>query len=147
MNDKWDFRFLDLAKLISTWSKDSSTKTGAVIVRPDKSILSLGYNGFPRSMKDDEELYANREIKYSRIIHCEINALIHSKTSVEGCTLYVYPFLSCDRCCVQMIQAGIKRIVAPKASAEALTRWGKAFDLTRAYSAEAGVQIAEVDYL
>lgn len=35
--DKWDQRFLELAKVVSTWSKDPSTKTGAVIVRPDKT--------------------------------------------------------------------------------------------------------------
>ena len=96
-------------------------------------------------MKDDDELYANREVKYSRIVHCEINALIHAEASVQGCTLYTYPFLPCDRCVVQMIQSGIKRFVAPVASVDAMTRWSKAFELTKSYIAEAGVEVCEID--
>ena len=65
--DKWDSRFLELAKLVSTWSKDPSTKTGAVIVRPDRSVASIGFNGFPVKMSDHQELYDNREEKYSRL--------------------------------------------------------------------------------
>ena len=146
MSEKWDKRFLDVAKLVSTWSKDPSTKAGAVITRPDKSVLSVGFNGFPKQMSDAEELYANREVKYSRVVHCEINAMIHAGEKVAGCTLYTFPFLPCDRCCVQMIQAGIKRFVAPFPSTDALTRWAKAFDLTKSYCAEAGVDVTEIDY-
>lgn len=69
MIDKWDSRFLDLAKLVSSWSKDTSTKVGAVISRPDNTIVSLGYNGFPKGMPDDKNLYDLREEKYERIIH------------------------------------------------------------------------------
>lgn len=145
MSQKWDLRFLELARLVSTWSKDPSTKAGAAIIRPDKSVLSVGFNGFPKQMGDSEELYANREVKYSRIVHCEINALIHAKTGIDGCTLYTYPFLPCDRCCVQMIQAGISRVVAPIASAETMTRWAKSFELSKSYLAEAHVDVTELD--
>lgn len=145
-DNKWDFRFLELAKVVSTWSKDPSTQTGAVIVRPDKTIVSLGFNGFPQGMPDSAELYADREIKYSRIVHCEVNALIFANESVKGCTLYTYPFISCDRCCVQMIQAGISRIVAPQASYEQLTRWKEAFDKSRLYCKETGVELVELDF-
>lgn len=144
--NKWDIRFLELAKLISTWSKDPSTKVGAVIVRPDKSILSVGFNGFPKSMADTEEWYNNREEKYSRIVHGEINALIHANGSVAGCSLYTYPFLPCDRCCVQMIQAGISRIVAPVASADAMTRWAAAFEKTKLYCSQSSVDVVEVNF-
>src|SRR6266404_1646354 len=112
-NLKWDLRYLEMAKLVASWSKDPSTKAGAVIVRPDKSVLSVGFNGFPKTMPDNTEWYSNREEKYSRIVHCEINALIHSHELLTGYTLYTYPFLPCDRCCVQMIQAGIQRMIAP----------------------------------
>lgn len=142
---KWDGRYLAMAQLVSTWSKDPSTKAGAVIVRSDGSVLSVGFNGFPKQMRDDEELYNNREVKYSRVVHCEINALIHAGEKINGCTLYTFPFLPCDRCCVQMIQAGISRVVAPKASADAMTRWAKAFELTKSYLHEAGVEISEID--
>lgn len=145
MSSKWDVRFLDLARLVSLWSKDPSTQTGAVIVRPNRNVLSVGYNGFPRKMSDSPALYADREIKYSRVVHCEINAMISAHTDISGCTLYTFPFMSCDRCCVQMIQAGIVRMVAPKASAESLERWGKAFDLVRQYCQEANVELVECE--
>jgi deoxycytidylate deaminase len=45
---KWDLRFLELAKLVASWSKDPSTQTGAVFVGRDNGIISVGYNGFPQ---------------------------------------------------------------------------------------------------
>ena len=132
--DKWDKRFLDLAKLVSTWSKDPSTQTGAVIVRPDKSVASIGYNGFPIAMPDHDALYSNRDEKYSRIIHCEMNALNFSRDDAHaGYTLYTYPFLSCDRCFVHMLQAGIFRFVSPKCPPALEARWGDAFERVRCY--------------
>jgi dCMP deaminase len=127
---KWDLRFLSLAKLVSTWSKDPSTKVGAVIVRPDHSIVSVGFNGFPRNMEDKPEWYLNREEKYSRIVHAEVNALIQAKTDVTSYTLYTYPFMCCDRCVVQMLQAGIGRFVFPVENEEVSIRWGDAFQKT-----------------
>ena len=142
--DKWDLRYLKMARLISTWSKDPSTQTGAVIVRQNKSVASVGFNGFPRTMPDSPELYNNREEKYSRIVHCEMNALLFLNESVQDYTLYTWPFMSCDRCFVHMIQAGITRFVAPEATPELLTRWGDAFDRVRMYASESGVELIEV---
>ncbi len=141
----WDEYFLNLAKYVSTRSRDPSTQIGAVIVRPDKSICSTGFNGFPQKMPDHEELYANREEKYSRIIHGEINALTFSRDqSHQGYTLYTWPMLSCDRCFVQMVQAGITRFVAPKATEEKLTRWRDAFERVKQYAKECHVEIVEI---
>lgn len=142
--NKWDIRFLQLAKTVASWSKDPSTQTGALIVRHDKSVVSLGFNGFAKSMVDDPELYANREEKYSRIIHCEVNALIQARQSVQGCTLYTWPFMCCERCAVQMIQAGIARFIYPAATENALTRWGKSFEKTQNYFHESGVHYQEI---
>lgn len=36
--NKWDKRFMELAKQISTWSKDRSTGVGAVIVNDKKKV-------------------------------------------------------------------------------------------------------------
>ena len=55
IDEKWDRRFLALAEHVADWSKDPSTKTGAVIVRPDRTIASMGYNGFPRGMADTDD--------------------------------------------------------------------------------------------
>lgn len=143
--ESWDMFFLRMAKLVSTRSKDPSTQTGAVIVGKDKHVISVGFNGFPASMPDGPEIYANREEKYSRIVHCEMNALLHAGQSTHGATLYTYPFLSCDRCAVHMIQAGIHRFVAPKLNTEAGARWEPTFVKTRKYCEECGVVSDEID--
>lgn len=142
--NRWDFRFLALAREIASWSKDPSTKTGAVIVAPDRRIVSLGYNGFPRKMEDCDEWYDNRDEKYSRTVHCEMNAAIAAKEPLNGHTLYTWPFMSCDRCFVHMIQYGITRFVAPTASADKLERWGNAFNKVRSYAKEMDVELVEI---
>jgi dCMP deaminase len=142
--NKWDDRFLELAKLISTWSKDPSTQTGAVIVRPDRTIISVGYNGFPKGMNDEPKLYADRETKYSRIVHCEMNAILNAKQSVEGCTLYTVPFASCDRCAIHCLQAGIKTFVFPTLPKKLEKRWSESVFKTKCYFHEAGVEYREI---
>lgn len=136
MRPTWDQFYLSLAQFISQRSKDPSTKCGAVIVRPDNSVCSVGYNGFPRLMKDDPALYNDRDEKYSRVIHAEINALMHSRETVKGYTVYTHPFIPCERCFVQLVQAGIARFVSPKPTVDALTRWGAAFDKVKQYAQE-----------
>lgn len=141
---KWDLRFLDLAKMIASWSKDPNTQTGAVIIRPDRTVVSVGFNGFPKGMPDNANYYANREEKYSRIVHCEVNALIHAREPLQGYTLYTWPFLSCDRCFVQLAQAGITRFVAPPCPEHLVERWEPIFDKTRQYANEMHCTLEEV---
>lgn len=139
--EKWDKRFLELAKLVSTWSLDPSTKTGAVIVDKNNRVLGVGYNGLPRDIKDTSERLDNRELKYKIIIHCEENAAMFANQSLEGATLYTYPFMSCSHCASRMIQLGIKRIVAPEAAKDKLERWGADFKLSEELFVEANVQM------
>lgn len=106
----WDTRFLDLAFHVAQWSKDPSTKVGAVIVRPDKRIVSLGYNGFPRGVCDHEERYAERAVKYKFVSHAERNALDNVSEDVTGCTLYS-TLQPCPECAKSIIQKGIKKVV------------------------------------
>lgn len=110
---KWTKRFLGLAEHVSTWSKDPSTKTGAIIVSPANMIISLGYNGFPRKVSDDIKLYSDRSTKYERIIHSEVNAVLAARTDLSGCTLYCYPLMPCARCATIIIQTGITTVVFP----------------------------------
>ncbi len=140
----WDKWFLGLACYISTASKDPSTQTGAVIVRPNKSVVGVGFNGFPQGAKDDPELYADRTYKYDHVVHCEINALLFANGSVNGCVLYTWPFISCIRCAVQMAQAGIFHFVAPSPSADALTRWAASFNATRKFLGECNLGLTEI---
>jgi dCMP deaminase len=145
MSMKWDVRFLELARLVSGWSKDPSTKTGAVLVRPDKTVASVGFNGFPAGMNDSESVYADRELKYKKIIHCEMNAMLHAHGKVLGCTLYTWPFACCERCVVHMISTGITRFVYPPATPDALTRWSASFCQTMSFMQEANVAFDEID--
>ena len=107
----WDNRFLDMAKLVSTWSKDPSTKVGAVIVDPSNRLVSVGYNGFPKHIIDNERLL-DREKKYDIIVHAEVNAILFANKKVNGCTLYTWPFQPCPRCAGLIIQSGISRVVS-----------------------------------
>ena len=80
-SEKWDGRFLDLATFIAEWSKDPSTKVGAALVRPDRTIVSVGFNGFPRGVLDHAERYQDRSTKYEMVVHAEMNALLSSRES------------------------------------------------------------------
>lgn len=135
---KWDIRFLGMAEEVSSWSKDH-THVGAVIVRPDHRVVSVGFNGFPQQMPDCQEWYDDRDEKLSRIIHAEMNALLIAERSVKGCHLYTYPVLSCDRCAVHMIQAGITRFVSYDRSWG--EEWDASFRRTMNYARECGVDI------
>lgn len=139
-----DRHFLAMARLIAQRSKDPSTQTGAVIADASGVVVSCGYNGFPQRMQDRPEWYANREDKYSRIVHCEMNALIFARRDLAGCTLYTWPFMSCDRCVVHMIQAGITRYVCPVSPPDKLERWGAAFEKVRQYLRECQLELCEI---
>ena len=75
--DKWDGRFLDIAREISTWSKDPSRKIGAIAVR-DRKILATGYNGFPKGIEDTPCRLNIREIKYQYVVHAEMNCIYNA---------------------------------------------------------------------
>lgn len=143
---QWDKFYLGLAKYVSTKSKDPSTKVGSVIVRPDQTIAGIGLNGFPRGMKDHKEWYDDRDEKYSRIIHAEMNAMINTRENVLGCTLYNYPLLPCDRCMVQLIQAGIKTVVSIQLTDDIKARWETSLTKTRKYAEETGVEVWEMPH-
>jgi dCMP deaminase len=139
---KWDLRFLSHASQVSRWSKDTSTQVGACIVS-DRVVVSSGFNGFPQGMPDVLSNYLDREEKYSRIVHGEMNALIFAARAVHGMTLYTVPFAPCDRCVVVMLQAGIKRFVFPELAKDKVERWGTAIQKTKAYIKECGATFTE----
>lgn len=126
-----------LAAHISRWSKDPSTRCGAVLFK-NKRIVSLGYNGYPQKCLDDD---FSREYKYTKIIHAEMNAILFAP-DCTGCTLAVWPFLTCDRCAVHVIQAGVVRVVTVRNDNE---RWAESFDRARKFYAEAGVEVIEYE--
>jgi dCMP deaminase len=109
--DKWDYRWLGLAKHVSFWSKDPSTQVGAVIAN-GKKFLSLGYNGFPPGVEDKEEWLNDRETKYKLTTHAEVNAVLNAGTVVRGLACYLYPLYPCVHCASYLSAAGISRVVA-----------------------------------
>lgn len=145
---KWDLDFLAMAKWWALRrSKDPSTKVGAVITTPQNGIVSIGYNGFAMGVNDFPDRYADREIKYALVVHAERNAMHFASQSLRGCTLYTWPFMPCTNCAGDIIQKGIKRVVAPKASEELEKRWGKSLELARLQFKEAGVLLELIDFV
>ena len=136
----WDKRFINLASYIALWSKDPGTKCGAVIVRPDRTIASMGFNGFPQRVADVK--LDDRGYKLERVIHAEMNAVLFLRERPSGgYTLYTWPMLPCNRCAVHVIQAGIARVVAPLYKGE---RWAPAIKITKELLNEAQLQILEI---
>jgi dCMP deaminase len=141
---KWDLRFLELAKFISQWSLDPSTKVGAVIVDKDKrAIVSVGYNGFAKGVIDSDERLNNRDLKYKLVCHGEMNAILFAKRDLTNCTLYTYPFACCSNCASYVIQTGISRVVFPRTSNE---RWLESINLSKKVWDEAGIFWNELDF-
>lgn len=127
MNSKWIARFSDLAKEVATWSKDPSSQVGAVIVRPDRTVASVGFNGFPRGVEDSSFLIENRDAKLLRTIHAELNAILAAKEPLVGYSIFVWPFQPCAQCAAAIIQSGIKEVYCPYNDHIAQERWSESF--------------------
>jgi dCMP deaminase len=138
MLSKWDNRFLDMAKLVASWSKDPSTQVGAVIVDYNNRVVSIGYNGLPKDIIDHPNRLNDRNLKYKMIVHGEMNAILFANKSLEFCTLYTYPFMPCPRCAAMIIQTGIERVVSYNNMPE---RWKEEFELSQLLFKESCIQL------
>lgn len=111
----WTQYFMGIAKLSAYRSKDPNTKVGACIVNSDNRIVGVGYNGLPWGCEDEQfpwkvrdgELY---DTKYPYVVHAELNAILNSTQSLQGCRIYVSLF-PCHECVKAIIQSGIKEII------------------------------------
>lgn len=111
-NYDWNVAFMQQAQLMSTRSKDPSTKVGCIIVSPDRFVLSEGYNGFPRGVADTPERLNDRAQKYPRVVHAEANAIINAGRNgakIDGSILYVTQ-PPCPNCAKMIANAGIKEV-------------------------------------
>ncbi len=145
VSEKWDRRFLELAKHISEWSKDPSTKVGCVVVGVDREVRSTGFNGFPRGIEDDLDRLEDRDRKYPLICHAEENAIMHAArigVSLKGNTAYV-TWPPCSRCTRSLIQAGLNEVVFP-ADVDIPERWQADFDISMGMMEEAGITVRKV---
>jgi len=140
---KWDGRFLELAQLISTWSKDTSTKVGAVIVDDVRNVRATGYNGVCRGCSDDVAERFERPTKYFWVEHAERNAIYAAARrgeSLEGCTLYCN-HSPCADCARAIIQSGIKTIVFPEGADAPTGGMSETFVIALNMLREAGIEV------
>jgi dCMP deaminase len=104
----WVDYFLGLAKIVSLRSHDIHTKHGCVITDKQNRILGVGYNGFPRGLKD-EQLPLTRPDKYFWMVHSEKNALSNCVVRPDGGTAYVTG-QCCNECIVALWQEGVDTV-------------------------------------
>lgn len=102
--------FAELAQTISKLSKDPSTKVGAIILRPDNSISSMGYNGFPKGFPDLPEYWNDRELKYKLVKHAEENAIDFSTDQSMDRYYMVVTHFPCPTCAGHIVQKGIIKV-------------------------------------
>lgn len=135
----WDEFYLGMAAYMARKSKDPGTQVGAVVVRPDRTVASVGFNGLPRGIADTPERLNNRDLKLRLIRHAEANACSFARESLAGCTVYVWPMPPCSQCASTLIAEGITRVVAPFVPAE--SRWRESATLGAQVLREAGVAV------
>ena len=135
--ERMDAYGLAEARLSATMSKDPSTQVGAAVLRPDGTLASKGWNGFPRGVADTPDRLNDRAVKYEIVVHAELNALLTAREPLAGCTIYttLHP---CSRCAACIIQAGIRRVVTV---ASDNPRFADSFKLAADLFAEAGVAL------
>mgnify|MGYP002138144723 FL=1 len=142
----WPNRFLELATFISSWSKDPSTKVGAIITRGNR-IISTGFNGPPQKIHDLPERLLDREMKLRMVLHAEVNAILFAKQDLKDCTLYcTHP--PCTQCAAMIIQSGLEEVIFPPlpSFAEApkfYERWKTDIDLSMKLFSEANIIVSE----
>ncbi|VDK35731.1 unnamed protein product [Taenia asiatica] len=118
---QWDEYFMALAFLSAMRSKDPVTQVGACIVDSENKIVSMGYNGMPVGLSDDELPWTKGQEDPLQnknfygfvypVCHAELNAVLNKNTlSVKGCKIYTTLF-PCHECAKVMIQSGIREVI------------------------------------
>lgn len=109
----WIDYFADIARLTARRSQDSHTQVGAVVFNPKwHTIVSVGYNGFPRGIDKIPTRWYDRPEKYARTSHAEANAIYNAGlhgASLFGCHLVTTHF-PCSNCGIAIIQSGIEKV-------------------------------------
>lgn len=133
-----------MARNVASWSKDPSTKVGAVAVR-DRRMLVSGFNGLPTGVLDTDARLKDRDQRLKLTTHAEANCVAFAARAgicLNGATVYVWPLMTCSQCAALLIQAGINKVVVPDYVEP--QRWQESFDLARAMFIEAGVSVHRI---
>lgn len=127
----------------SLFSKDPHTKVGALLLAPHSlQVLSMGYNGMPRSVDETVACRWERPIKYKYVEHAERNALYNAcrhGTPVNGSIAIITMFPCCD-CARALIQSGVKCIVTSKPDYDHPV-WGADFAVSSEMFSEVGMSV------
>lgn len=113
----WDEFFMRVACAAQERSKDPHTQVGACIADTNDRILSVGYNGTPTGINDDEFPWGTSDDplydKHNFVIHAEANALLNYRGSLKDmCAAKVYVTLfPCQECAKMLVQAGIGEVI------------------------------------
>ncbi|VVB98963.1 tRNA-specific adenosine deaminase [uncultured archaeon] len=117
----WDEYFMNIAKEVAMRSNCVKRKVAAVIVR-DKRIVSTGYNGTPRGVKNCNEGGCPRCNSFAKggtqldeclCSHAEENAIVQAAyhgIAINGGTIYT-TYSPCLTCSKMIINAGLKKVV------------------------------------
>ena len=141
MLNKWTIRGLKLAREVSSWSKDPSTKVGSAVFDQNHRVISVGFNGYPQGCNDNG--MENREEKYKKVLHSEINSILFAKRDLANCTIYVYPMPPCCRCASAIIQSGISTVITLEPTKDVYELWGKEFELSYSMYQERGINLLQ----
>ena len=143
----WDRYFMDIAHVAASRSNCSRRQVAAVVVR-DKQIISTGYNGTPRGIKNcseggcprcNSDVPSGQGLHQCLCSHAEENAIVQAAYNgimLKGATLYT-TYSPCLLCAKMIINAGIVEVVYH----EHYT----IDDVSTALLLEAGVKIRAVD--
>jgi dCMP deaminase len=111
----WDEYFMGIAVTSAMRSKDPSTQVGACIANMQNKVVSIGYNGMPNGVSDNEvswEPGTGLNSKYLYVAHAELNAILNAKdgSALSNTKIYVTLF-PCNECAKAIIQSGIKEVI------------------------------------
>ncbi|VBB17708.1 deoxycytidylate deaminase [Yasminevirus sp. GU-2018] len=134
----------------NTFSKDPSTKVGAVFLYPGTlQVLSMGYNGMPRNVDETIAERWERPLKYKFTEHAERNAIYNAAQSGTPLrdSICVASMCPCADCARGVIQSGCKMVITrdvdelQRENPDVVSRWKPEWDVSIGMMQEAGVQI------
>lgn len=146
---KWSVRLLKMAKDVASWSKDTSTKVGAVITTADGKPISWGFNGMPMGIDDNIPERHMRPEKYKWMCHAERNAMdLASRSDLSNCVMFV-TLAPCANCAQSIIQRGIKTVVVDASGTvdKVPAHWSEEMVTANQMMLEAGVNIIPVELI
>jgi len=141
----WDEFFMRHVYLCAQKSKDPRTKISAILVK-DNIIISEGFNGFARGVKDFKERYYDRDTKLTFICHGEFNSVLNAaRNGISTLNSICYTQgISCINCTKTLIQAGIKELVVHHQWPTS-EKWVKEAEISKIMFYEAGINIRYFD--